>query len=202
MGRRYSFELGYNHDRVEVAHGAMTAFLPTLRKRKKFRQPKPVSAPDLSGLTPDSPLFWHISLLFPADERVRAFLPLDDVDSEWTDDGVECLPVGGIDLTVRVGARYALLSFAAVTSSMSDLFRDSPAVWGQFAALLRSSGGLVGWFSGLDHRGVGRYPLLPDGREAVELDFFDFVLEERATYWHLDTDRYVAAVLQAPRIVV
>src|SRR5581483_10131856 len=145
-------------------------------------------------------LFVEVALLFPADDMVRAFYPLDDVESEWTDDGVECLPVGTIDLAVRTGAKNALVSVAARTSGMSDLFRDSPAVWTQFATLLRSLGGLIGMFQGVDHRGVARYPLLPDGQEAVELNVFDFVLEERDTYWHIDTDRYAVAVLHAPRV--
>jgi len=195
MGRRYAFELFYTADRVPAVLEAVRGVLPSGRRKR----PR-VLAADLSRLSPDSPLFLEVSLLFPADDVVRAFYPFDEVESEWTDEGVECLPVGVIDLAIRVGLKYTLLTFAARTSGMSDLFRDSPSVWAQFAGLLRSSGALTGMFQGVDHRGVARYPLLPDGREAVELDFFDFVVEERDTYWHIDTDRYAVAVLQAPRV--
>jgi hypothetical protein len=195
MGRRYAFELFYAADRVSAALEALRRILPTGHRKQEL-------AARLNRLTPESPLFLEVTLLFPVDDVLQAYYPLGDVHSEWTDDGVECLPFGVFDLAVRAGVRYALLSITARTSRMSDLLKNSPAVWSQFAALLRSSGGLVGMFQGVDHVGAARYPLLPDGREAVELDFFDFVLEERDTYWQIDTDRYAAAVLQAPRAAV
>lgn len=195
MARRYSFELIYAADSVAVALDALNAILPAGR-RPRVRVP----VADLGGLTPGTPVFTELSLLFPADETVRGFYPLDDVPSEWTDEEVEWLPVGAIDLAIRVGVSYALLTFAARTNGMSDLFHNSQAVWGQFAALLQSSGGLGGLFHGAVPRGVSRYPLLPDGREAVELAFFDFVMEERDLYWHIDVDRYAAAILQSPRV--
>jgi hypothetical protein len=199
MPRQYSFELFYPADQVPAALDALSEILTPIRRKRTH---KPIKERDwnLSRLTPDSPIFLETSLLFPADKLIRAFHAARDAESEWTEEGVECLPVGAIRQAIRVGVRYALLSFTASTGGISDLFRDSPAVWGQFAALLRSSGGLAGLYSGVDHRGIARYPLLPDGREAVELDFFDFVLEERDTYWHIDTDRYAAEVLQAPRV--
>ena len=198
MPRRYSFELFYPVERVPAALTAVEGLVPPSRRDL----PHASGQVGLNWLSPDNPLFQAISLLVPADQTVRAYHDADDVEPEWTDDGVECLPVGVITLAVRVGAKYGQLTFTAATSSMSDLFRCSPAVWEQFARLLQSSGGLVGIFQGVDHRGKARYPLLPDGREAVELDFFDFVLEERVTYWHLDTDRFAEAVLRAPRIAV
>jgi hypothetical protein len=73
---------------------------------------------------------------------------------------------------------------------MSDLFERSRAIWAQFDSLLRASGGLVALFT-------GAYPVLPDGRATVTLDYFDYVLEERDLYWHLDVDRYASAVLRA-----
>jgi hypothetical protein len=195
VARRFSFELVYAADSVSVAIDTLNSLLPTGR-RSRARVP----VADLGGLTPDTPVFAELSLLFPADEAVRGFYPLDDMRPEWTDEGIECLPVGAIDLAIRVGVSYALLTFTARTNGMSDLFQDSLAVWRQFADLLRTSGGLGGLFHGAVPRGVGSYPLLPDGREAVELDFCDFVLEERDLYWHIDVDRYAAAILQAPRV--
>jgi hypothetical protein len=154
----------------------------------------------VTDLTPDRPLFREVCLLFPAVDELRAYYPLGDIGSECADSGVECLPVGLIDLAIRVGARYGLVEFRARTSRMSDLFRDTPAVWNRFAALLAASDGMVGLLNGVDHHGIARYPLLPDGHQAVEFDFFDFVVEERDNYWHIDTDRYAEAVLQAPRV--
>jgi hypothetical protein len=66
--------------------------------------------------------------------------------------------------------------------------------------MLRASGGLVAIFDAVVHRGPAEYPVLPDGRQAVTLDFFNYVLEERDTYWHIDVDRYASAVLQFLRM--
>jgi hypothetical protein len=200
MGRRYAFELFYPAERMPAALDAVSRTLTPIG-RERTREPAKVRPWNLSGLTPHAPVFMETSLLFPADDEVRAYCLLGDVGSEWTEDGVECLLVGFIDLVVRLGLHYALLSITARTSRMSDLFRDSLAVWAKFAGLLRASGGLVGLFQGGDRRGIARYPLLPDGQEAAEQDFFDFVLEERDMYWHIDTDRYATAVLLAPRVL-
>jgi hypothetical protein len=139
-----------------------------------------------------------MSLLLPADEYVRAFWPPADApDSEWDDEGNERIPVGDIAVAVRTGARHALIEYAAVTSSMSDLLERSRATWRQFGEMLRASGGLVALFNGVTRRGPAEYPVLPEGREAVTLDFFDFVTEERETYWQIDVDRLAGAVLGA-----
>jgi hypothetical protein len=206
MGRRYCFHLFYPIDRLATGLDAVNGILPTLRRKRTGKPIKSamrrLSLENMGSPSPDSPVFLETSLLFPADDRVRAYYPLGGVESEWTNEGIECLPVGLIDLAIRVGGKYALLSISARTSGMSDLFADSVSVWGQLTHLLNSAGGLVGLFDDEKQLGVVPYPLLPDGREAVELEFFDFVLEERDNYWHLDADRFATAPLQKPRIVV
>ncbi|WP_439627850.1 hypothetical protein [Gemmata sp.] len=141
--------------------------------------------------------------MFPADDPLRQFHGEDhDELLEWDDEGHEYLPVGSIDLTIRVGEMFALFSYAASTSWMSDLFEKSRPIWRQFDTIRESSGGLVGFFSGCSTRGIWCYPLLPDGRDGVPLNFFEFVLEERDTYWHLDVDRFAHAALSTPRTPV
>lgn len=202
MGLRYSFQLVYPAIRISGVLVDIGRMRPNCDRGRPLAPAwnDPQTAMDATDLTHDRPLFCEVSLLFPAVDEVRAYYPLGDVTTEWTEGRVECLPVGFIDLEVRIGVKYALVGFRARTSRMSDLFRGTPAVWDRFSALLASSGGLIGLFDGVDRCGIARYPLLPEGHEAVEFDFFDFVLEERDNYWHIDTDRYAEAVLQAPRV--
>lgn len=204
MGRRYSFELFYTAAQVETGLRALHNHLPTLRRK---RTGIPITSGDLDAagclrsLTPDSPLRFRTSLLFPADEYVRAFYAeWEDDRTEWDDEGNEYLPIGEVNVTVRTGRRYAVFTYAAVTSSMSDLFERSHGIWQQFDEMLHASGGLVALFNGVNHLGPADYPVLPDGRERVTLDFFEYVLEERDTYWHIDTDRYASAVLRATQM--
>jgi hypothetical protein len=206
MGRRYCFHLFYPIDRLSAAIDGVNS-IRSVGRRKRDGTPRKWSRDNLTlakmgHLSSDSPVFLELSLVFPADDRVRAYYPRNDVDSEWNDEGVELLPVGLIDLAIMVGVKYALLTVEARTGWMSELFGDSAAVWGQFTHLLFSEGGLAGYFDDQLERGLISYPLLPDGRVVVELDFFEFVLEERDTYWHLDTDRFTTAVLHNPRIPV
>jgi hypothetical protein len=196
MGRRYSFELFYPVQQGRAAFAALSPYLPTV-SRERSRLAVNLANSELSFLTPDQPLFLELALLFPADDAVRNFrLDWEDQDSEWDEEGTEYLPLGVIDLAVRVGAKHAVFTYTARTSGMSVVFRDSPSAWRQFDKVLRSSGGIVGLFAGVDHAGTARYPVLPDGRVSVELNFFDFVLEERDTYWHVDADRWTEAVLE------
>jgi hypothetical protein len=200
MGLRFSFDLFYPADQVHAGLHELHECLPARQRKRTARRPRPVREFDaravLQPLTPDPPLFWRTALLFPADQHVRDFCAeWADERTEWDDEGNEYLPVGDIDVALRTGARYALFSYAAVTSSMSDLFERSRAIWNRFDALLRASGGLVGLFNGAVTRGRLTYPVLPDGHRTVTFDFFDFVLEERDTYWHLDVDRFAAQVI-------
>jgi hypothetical protein len=199
MGRRYSFQLFYPVDQVRAGLEALNPYLPTLRRKRSGQPIKGESRPgiwDLSRLSGDQPMFFELSLLFPADESVRGFrLDWKDWHSEWDEEGAEYLPIGVIDLAVRIGTTWSVFTYTARTSGISQVFHDSRAVWRQFDRILGLSGGLVGLFSGVDHRGVARYPLLPAGRVSIEYDFFDFVLEERDTYWHMDADRWTIAVL-------
>jgi hypothetical protein len=202
MGRRYSFKLFYPATRVEAGFHAVDRYLPTFYRKRTGKPRKStyrtVTQSALSSLSPDSPIFLLTSLLFPADEHVRAFWPDHyDPKTEWDEEGNEYIPIGGIDVSVRIGQQYALIEYAAVTSSMSDLFERSRAIWKQFDSMLRVSGGLIALFQGVNHRGPATYPILPDGIQAVTLDFFDFVLEERDVYWHIDVDSYASAVLRA-----
>lgn len=200
MGRRYAFELFFPAENLADALNGLSGMLPTIRRRRSARPKLQSLGLDLKRLTPDTPLICEmVSILFPADDVVRGFRSdWEDHDSEWTDGGVECLPVGGIDLEVRIGATYAQLTCKARTSGISDVFQNSPAAWARFAGLLQSTGGLVGLFN--DWSGTHRYPLLPNGLEVIELNYHDFVLEERETYWHLDVDTFVSVALNAPRI--
>ncbi|MDY3555868.1 hypothetical protein R5W24_005014, partial [Gemmata sp. JC717] len=100
-------------------------------------------------------------------------------------------------ITVRAGAQYALLTFAARTRGISHVFASSRGVWAQFHTVLQASGGLVAIFDGTIDIGKQAYPVLPDGASSVEFDYRDFILEERSHYWHLDVDRYARAVLAA-----
>lgn len=199
MGRRYSFELFYPTGALESGIRAADRYLPTFHRKRTGKRVKS-AAPDavslLTALTPNTPVFFSTSLLFPADGHVRGFRSdWDDRDTEWNDDGNSFLPVGLIGVEVRTGSRYGLISYAAVTSGMSDLFEQSRAIWAQFDAMRLASGGLTALF-----RGSGpSCPVLPDGRERVALNFFDYVLEERAEYWHIDVDHYTADVLHAAK---
>lgn len=201
MGRRYSFELFYPASHVEAGFHAMDRYLPTFFRKRTGEPRKSSHSPpalDLRSLTPDSPIFFRTSLLFPVDEHVRAFRSdWEDRDIEWDDDGNEYLPVGEIDVAIRLGQEFAVFTYAAVTSRMSDLFERSRAIWKQFDVILRTSGGLVAIFHGCVSRGPAAYPVLPGGTASITFDFFDFVTEERDTYWQIDVDRYASAVLRA-----
>jgi hypothetical protein len=199
MGRRYKFELFYPADCLPDALNAMEGMQPTWRRKRTGKPMLPPWGMNLRGLTPDAPMFAELGLLFPADEFVRGYCD-PDADSEWTDEGVECLPVGPVDLTVRVGRRYGQLTFAARVSMMSDVFENSPGVWERFAWLLRAGGGVIGLFNDMLAVGSRHFPLLPDGSQAVALDYRDFILEHRPTYWHLDVDRFATAALEAPKV--
>jgi hypothetical protein len=199
MGRRFSFELFYPAARTADGLQALYRCYPTLA-RKRTGQPIKSRGADpanvVRALAPDAPIFFRTSILFPADEHVRAFCSEWTDRTEWDEEGNEYLPVGEIAVAIRTGTEYALFTYAAVTSSMSDLFERSRAVWRRFDEILRTAGGLVGLFDGAVERGRLAYPILPDGRASVTFDFFDYVLEERDTYWHIDVDRYASAVLQ------
>jgi hypothetical protein len=194
VARRYAFELLAPADGASTALGAIAPFLPTPRRKRTGLPIKschtPFEAPAaLAGLTPDAPVFFSVSLLFPAD-AVRAFSGDRDSETEWDDTGREFLPVGSIDVSARTGARFAVLRFAAVTGGMSELFERSRPIWEQFAEIARAGGARAALF-----RGAGDPRVLPDGTATVRAHDTDFLIEERATYWHFDTDRYAAAVL-------
>jgi len=203
MGRRYSFQLFFAADRIAGVLNVIDRMRPVSDRGQAIDSCDGIQAQlsrELMELNPDRPLFREVSLLFPADEIVRAYCTLRGVKSEWSDEGVESLPVGMIDLEIRVGVNYAVVMFIARTSRMSELFRDAGAVWDQFSALLNSCGGLLGLFDGVDHGGTAKYLLLSNGIQAIEFNFFDFVIEERDVYWHIDTDRYAEMILKAPRV--
>lgn len=201
MGRRYAFELFYPVARVADALTALDRYAPSIYRKRRgelVRVPERVAPPDLTGLTPETPRFWSTSLLFPADDEVRRFCSgRENCVTEWDDEGNGCLPVGSIDVAVRVGGQFAALRFAACTSGMSDLFERSRPIWRQFHNILQTSGGLTAIFDGATALGRQPYPVSPDGTTFAEFDYRDFILEERDDYWHLDTDRYARAVLRA-----
>ncbi len=195
MARRYAFELIAPAAGASAALGAIAPFLPAPRRKrtglpiKSCRTPFDATAA-LAGLTPDAPVFFSTSLLFPAD-AVRDFNgDRSDTDTEWDDAGRAFLPVGAIDVSVRTGARFAVLRFAAVTGGMSELFERARPIWDQFAEIARTGGARVALF-----RGAGAPRVLPDGTASVRASDLDFLLEERAAYWHIDADRYADAVL-------
>jgi hypothetical protein len=81
MGRRYSFDLFYPAAVVEAGLRAMDPFLPAAGRRRPQKPAALSESPAttvLSSLTPDAPVFFRTSLLFPADEHVRAFGPNRD----------------------------------------------------------------------------------------------------------------------------
>jgi hypothetical protein len=119
MGRRWSFELFYPAAQVEAGLHAMRHYQLTSRRKRTARPIKSSGGFDphliSSRLTPDAPFFLNTSLLFPADEHVRAFRSdWNDRDSEWDDEGNESLPVDGIDVAIRTSERYALFTYTAV----------------------------------------------------------------------------------------
>jgi hypothetical protein len=198
MGRRSSFELLYYTEQLTDALAALTPYLPTLRRPRQADSflPKPLTIPKS---TIDEPAFLTLSLLFPAECVIERFCSEYEArDSEWTEDGREMLPAGCIDLQIRRGERWLLLRYQARTSGISWLF-DSPIVWRQFADIANSSGALLAYYDDVLQWPTAIHPILPDGSEVVEIEFGQFILEERETYWHIDTDRYVDAIFASQR---
>ncbi len=120
MGKRYSFELFYPVTRVSEALIALNGARPTARRGRQH-----APAVDLSQLSPESPVFAELAMLLPADAVARWYAdPFDELKPEWTDAGLECLPIGIIDLAVRVGGEYVLFSYTARTNSISLIFEE------------------------------------------------------------------------------
>ncbi|HYT94393.1 MAG TPA: hypothetical protein VEL76_37105, partial [Gemmataceae bacterium] len=117
MGQRYSFDLFYPVDRVEAALRATAAVANTRGRKRTGTQVRLstggfVIVPFTHGfkftaealaLTADPPVRLNTVLLFPADEAVQAYHGKNAVKPVWTEEGVECLPVGFIYLTVHLG---------------------------------------------------------------------------------------------------
>jgi hypothetical protein len=152
MGLNYSVNLYFPTARLADALAATGAYAPP-----EPAESTPVRLPDgtvalvpfTSGFKNDlvglelggGELRLDTSILFPADDAVRAYAHLPAVSV----DGREHFPIGYYYLTVRTGCLFAEFSFTAATSGMSRLFVASGAVRACFAGLLRAAGGLAGW---------------------------------------------------------